>query len=180
VKLLYHNPTPEGGLCEYALHQGEALAAVEGVELLWQAPASVAAPPSARLLARLPTPETHPDRPRWQRAWDFVTGILATCRALDRAIARERPDAVMLPCWFEYFAPLWAWRFRRWRRKGVRFGALIHDPVRNLERGGRLWHRRSMREAYSFLDVAFLQPPFPRPPGRPIGSFRGLPQKANS
>jgi hypothetical protein len=24
------------------------------------------------------------------------------------------------------------------------------------------------------------QPPFPRPPGRPIGSFRGLPQKANS
>jgi hypothetical protein len=24
------------------------------------------------------------------------------------------------------------------------------------------------------------EPPFPRPPGRPIGSFRGLPQKANS
>ncbi|MCX6867473.1 MAG: hypothetical protein NTV46_14885 [Verrucomicrobia bacterium] len=24
------------------------------------------------------------------------------------------------------------------------------------------------------------QPPFPRPPLRPIGSFRGLPQKANS
>jgi hypothetical protein len=28
--------------------------------------------------------------------------------------------------------------------------------------------------------VTEIQPPFPRPPGRPIGSFRGLPQKANS
>jgi len=29
-------------------------------------------------------------------------------------------------------------------------------------------------------DLVGLQPPFPRPPVRPNGSFRGLPQKANS
>jgi hypothetical protein len=44
------------------------------------------------------------------------------------------------------------------------------------------------RPAYAAQDAATLdahassqqQPPFPRPPVRPNGSFRGLPQKANS
>jgi len=30
------------------------------------------------------------------------------------------------------------------------------------------------------LEKSACQPPFPRPPVRPNGSFRGLPQKANS
>jgi hypothetical protein len=29
-------------------------------------------------------------------------------------------------------------------------------------------------------DTITVEPPFPRPPVRPNGSFRGLPQKANS
>lgn len=156
MKLLYHSPSHEGGLTEYAVHQARALTAIEGLELIWQAPENVVAPEGARLLPALPTPNISPGRPRWKRAWDFITWILTTNHALDRAISETRPDVVFLPEWSEYLSPLWAWRFRRWRRRGVRFGGLIHDPIRNFERGGRFWHRLSLRHAYSFLDVAFV------------------------
>jgi glycosyltransferase involved in cell wall biosynthesis len=156
MKLLYHTPSHEGGLCEYALHQVKSLAAIKGVVLLWQGPEGVQTPAGAKSLAPLRLAVISPGRPRWRRAWDFLSWTLATHRALDHAIGAHRPDAVMLPAWGEYFAPLWAWRLRRWRRKGVRFGALIHDPVRDYQGGGRVWHRYSLRHAYSFLDVAFV------------------------
>jgi hypothetical protein len=156
MKLLYHTPSREGGLFEYALHQGAALSAVKEVELFWQGPSDPVSPRSAKSLLPLPRPAANVGRPRWRRAWDFLTWTLASQRALHRAIGKIRPDAVMLPGWSEYFAPLWAWRLRQWRSKGVRFGALIHDPVRDHQVGGRYWHRASIRHAYSFLDVAFL------------------------
>ncbi|MCF3648443.1 glycosyltransferase [Synoicihabitans lomoniglobus] len=141
------------------MHQGEALAAVAGVELQWQAPKGVSGPTGAQSFVPLPIPVTRPGRPRWQRLWDFLAWILATNLALDRAIAEQRPDAVLLPGWSEYFAPLWAWQLRRWRRRGVRFGAVIHDPVRSHQVGPLWWHRWSMAQAYSFLDVAFVHEP---------------------
>lgn len=156
MKILYHNPNRDGGLGEYAAHQGQAIAEIEGVELYWQSPQNVAIPDPARVLASLPAPVVRAGRGRWQRAWDFLSWVLGTNRALDRAIAQYRPDAVMLPGWSEYFAPLWAWRLRRWRRRGVRFGALIHDPVRDFQLGGKWLHRISLRYAYSFIDVAFV------------------------
>ncbi len=156
MKILYHTPSREGGLCEYAVHQAAALTAVEDVDLIWQGPSGVTAPPAAKSLKPLPDPAVTVGRPRWRRAWDFLAWTLASQRALHRAIGEIRPEAVMLPGWAEYFAPLWAWRLRRWRSKGVRFGALIHDPVRDHQVGGRYWHRASIRQAYSFLDVAFV------------------------
>jgi hypothetical protein len=156
MKLLYHNPSHEGGLCEYAVHQAHALLAVENVQLFWQAPTNVKCPEGSYALPALPSPVFRSGRSRWRRAWDFLCWILATNRALDLAIAELRPDAVLLPSWSEYFAPLWAWRLRRWRCRGVRFGAIIHDPVRNYKRGGKAFHQLSLSQAYSFLDVAFI------------------------
>jgi glycosyltransferase involved in cell wall biosynthesis len=181
MRVLYHNPNSEGGLSEYAVHQGRAIAEVKGVELLWQSPKTVPHPERAHVLAVLPTPVVRAGRPRWRRAWDFFSWVLTVNRALDRAIAELRPDAVMLPAWSEYFAPLWAWRLRRWRRQGVRFGALIHDPVRDFQRGGSWFHRLSLRNAYSFLDVAFVHDsvdldtagaPQPRLVVVPLGPYR--------
>jgi glycosyltransferase involved in cell wall biosynthesis len=84
----------------------------------------------------------------------------------------------------------------------VRFGAVIHDPVRDVKRGGQALHRYSLRQAYSFLDVAFVHDsikldtagapspklavipigPFPVPEGKPAGaSLRddlGIPKSA--
>lgn len=156
MNLLYHCPTHEGGLSEYARHQSKALAEVGSIELFWQAPDVVVIPSGFHAVASLPMSTTRPVRSRWRRAWDFLLWIIDTHRALDRAICEVRPDAVLLPAWAEYFSPLWAWRLRRWRRKGIRFGAVIHDPVRNHQSGGRFWHRLSVRHAYSFLDVAFV------------------------
>jgi len=63
---------------------------------------------------------------------------------------------VLLASYGEYLAPLWAWRFRKLRRNGVRFGAVIHDPVRDFVLGPKRWHRWSVSEGYSFLDDGFL------------------------
>lgn len=156
MKILYHSPCHQGGLSEYAVHQGRALAAVEGVELFWQSPANVVSPQGATALAALPTPEVRPGRSRFRRGRDFLSWILSTNRALNQAITEVKADAVLLPGWSEYFSPLWAWRLRSWRRRGVRFGAIIHDPVRDFARGGQTLHRLSLQQAYSFLDVAFV------------------------
>ncbi len=159
MKILYHSPNHQGGLCEYALRQARALLDIEGVFLLWQAPGNLPAPQGAIVLPALPAPDLSPHRPRWRRAADFLSWSLATQGALAHAIAEHRPDAVMLPGWSEYFSPLWAWRLRRWQHRGVRFGAIIHDPVRDFKRGGQALHRFSLHQAYSFLDVAFVHEP---------------------
>lgn len=156
MKLIFHVPVCEGGLSEYAVYQARALKNVEGLELLWHAPGNLSCPDGLTSLPSLPIPPTTSNRSRIRRASDFLSWTLATNQALDQAIAEHRPDAVMLPAWSEYFSPLWAWRFRRWRSQGVRFGALIHDPVRDYQRGGKSLHRLSLRQAYSFLDVAFV------------------------
>ena len=63
---------------------------------------------------------------------------------------------VLLASYGEYLAPLWAWRFRKLRKKGVRFGAVIHDPVRDFVLGPKRWHRWSVSECYSFIDDGFV------------------------
>ena len=156
MKILYHSPSNQGGLCEYAFHQSRALLEINGVVLLWQAPAHLPPPQGAITLPALPAPKTSRGRSRLRRAVDFLSWSLATHAALAHAIAEHRPDAVMLPGWSEYFSPLWAWRLRRWQHRGIRFGAIIHDPVRDVKRGGQALHRFSLRQAYSFLDVAFV------------------------
>jgi glycosyltransferase involved in cell wall biosynthesis len=75
--------------------------------------------------------------------------------SLAREAKRSKPDAILLANWHEYFSPLWAFNLRMLRRKGIRFGAVIHDPVRDYVLGPAWWHRWSVREAYSFLDSAF-------------------------
>jgi hypothetical protein len=48
------------------------------------------------------------------------------------------------------------------------------------EGGGAVANDEHVDDPRFPLSFGNRQPPFPRPPGRPIGSFRGLPQKANS
>ncbi len=67
----------------------------------------------------------------------------------------------------EYLAPLWAWRFRRWRKKGVVFGAVAHDPVRDFVVGPVRWHRWSVSAGYSFLEKAFVHEPIALDTGNP-------------
>jgi glycosyltransferase involved in cell wall biosynthesis len=155
MRLLYHCAESQGGLAEYSRHQAAALARLPEAEILWHAPAAVDIPEGVSPLGALCVAKRQPGRNTLRRALDFAFDTLSPYRALSQEIAMARPDAVLLSSWSEYFAPLWAPKLRRWRRQGIQFGAVIHDPVRDCVRGPNWWHRYSIRQAYSFLDVAF-------------------------
>lgn len=155
MNLLYFCSEAEGGLAEYSRHQAAALAVVPNVEVLWLAPDSMTAPEKVRALPPLHMPKRESGRSKPRRALDFAVDTLLLYEELSKGIKQTRPDAVLLSSWSEYFAPLWAPKLRRWQRQGIRFGAVIHDPVRDYVRGPLWWHRYSIRQAYSFLDVAF-------------------------
>jgi glycosyltransferase involved in cell wall biosynthesis len=155
VRLLYHCAEREGGLAEYSRHQAAALVDCGQCELLWQAAEGLPAPAGAIAAEPLAVRERERGRGKFRRAVDFSHDTLAPFQSLAREIERCRPDAVLLSTWSEYFSPLWAPKLGHWRNHGVRFGAVIHDPVRDFVRGPLWWHRYSVRKAYSFLNVAF-------------------------
>ncbi len=88
--------------------------------------------------------------------------ILGNSVVFDRYLRERRPDHVLLH-FSEYLAPLWAWRLRRLRRQGMHFHSVLHDPVRHHRVGPPWWHDWSVREAYSFLDTAFVHTRQPVP-----------------
>ena len=56
----------------------------------------------------------------------------------------------------EYFSPFWVGSLKRIKRKGVVFGSVLHDPIRDTELGPSWWHRYSVKKAYDFVDLIFL------------------------
>ncbi len=110
---------------------------------------------------RMDLPTIHLDAAgfRWLQRLCTAATILLQQQMLNRAIRRTGCRHVLFNTYSEYLAPLWAWRLRSWRRRGVRFAAIVHDPVRNYVVGPRWWHRLSIAQGYSFLDVAFVHAP---------------------
>lgn len=146
-----------GGIADYAHDQATALAARGlAVELL--------CPPSF-LVGRTPDyvakPVLYDTRPRpysrlkSRRAVQISVGLLANARIVARHIADRRPDAVLIH-FSEYLAPLWVWRMRRLRRRGVHFFSVLHDPAREYVVGPAWWHRWSVRLAFDMLDAVFV------------------------
>jgi glycosyltransferase involved in cell wall biosynthesis len=84
-----------------------------------------------------------------------VVILLANFLILRREIARGGYDKVFLVSYAEYFAPIWAWMFVRLRRRGVVFGVVVQEPVRNFQVGPDWWHRWSISSAYGFISQAF-------------------------
>lgn len=154
MRLLYHCACAEGGLAEYARHQAAALAVLPDVEVLWHAPGALVIPEGTIPLEPLAISRKRGVN-RIARALNFAGATLRPAGELEDQTYRSKPDAVLLSTWHEYLAPIWAPRLRRLRAEGIRFGAVIHDPVRDYVLGPGWWHRRSVREAYSFLDAAF-------------------------
>jgi glycosyltransferase involved in cell wall biosynthesis len=54
----------------------------------------------------------------------------------------------------------------------VKFGAIVHDPVRDYVVGPVWWHRRSIAEAYSFLREAFVHEEIQLDTVRPVPALR--------
>lgn len=153
MKILYFCPVDEGGLAHYAQAQSKELAQMADVS--WLAPESLV-PLTPMFRPAFVRTFSAAHVPFFQRTVRFVLSVFESFGLLDRTIAEYRPDWVLLSSWMEYLSPLWEWRLRHWRNRGVCFAAVIHDPVRDYVRGPLWWHRWSIRKAYSFLDIAFV------------------------
>ncbi len=158
-KLLYYSPGSCGGIADYAHEQAIALAnlGVEVVMLSTPAYSRHKAHGAYTLLPLLKEPRCHRkgDRAGTRKLFNFYI-LLYNYSMLARTISKGKFRHVLFGSYAEYFAPLWAWLFRRFARAGVVIGAVVHDPVRDYVFGPMWWHLRSIASAYSFMREAFV------------------------
>lgn len=154
-RLLYFCPIDFGGLAEYGHRQANALAK-QGIEVVFLAPPGFEAR-SDRLynLSHLPT-----EYPKVRNRIKFVRFLLQAHRFLAKQIENQKIGEVLFPAYSETLAPIWAPRFRRFRSRGVRFGAVVHDPKRVRFFGPEWWSQKSIRDAYSVFDELFTHAPY--------------------
>lgn len=146
-------------MAEYAHEQAGALAECGvDVSLLCTpefAPATAGAPYRVvPALQELSSPRSSRLRP--VRALRAAGKVAANGAALVRAIRSSGADRVLFGAYSELLAPVWAPALRRLARGGVRFGVVVHDPVRERLAGPAWWHHWSVESAYSFVSEAFV------------------------
>lgn len=159
MDVLYFCPLAHGGIADYTHHQANALAeAGAQVAVLCQREFRAGRGDAHyTVLPCLPSgagPEKRP-RSRVARLARAVSRTLGDVELLVRTIREAGPGGVLMS-YSEVLAPLWAPRLRVLRDRGVRFGVVAHDPVRDAVVGPRWWHERSIRSGYSFVDEVFV------------------------
>lgn len=170
MRLLYFCPNSRGGLADYAREQAKALA-LGGVQV--ELVTTDAFPRDGQENYRIVTLfEERVAKGRLKTKLRWAASLLRNMAALDAYITRERFDHVLLASYVEFLAPLWSRRFRAAKDRGVTFGAIIHDPVRNFVIGPGWWHRWSIACGYSFLREAFLHEEMELDTGRPMPLLR--------
>jgi glycosyltransferase involved in cell wall biosynthesis len=156
--LLYFNPNPLGGLADYAHEQANAIVQA-GCPVLMVCPTTFQ-PRSPALYGRVEFlsrgRKAASAPPKLVRAIRMARETLGGWNALARAIEKSGAQRVLLGAYAEYFSPIWSRRFRTMARRGVTFGAVVHDPVRDAVLGPAWWHRWSVQSAYSFLKFVFV------------------------
>ena len=169
--LLIFCPSARGGIADYAHEQAKAIGEL-GILVTMLCPGDFAHPGEGYDQDRRLS-ETPPKRgSRLASRLRFVRRILRDCRILDQTLSQGETKRVLFSTYAEYLAPLWAWRFRRHQRRGVVFGAIAHDPVRDYQVGPRWWHRWSVAEAYSFFREAFVHEAIMLDTVRPFPALR--------
>lgn len=154
--LLIYCPLGQGGLAEHTHYQAKALHEL-GVKVRVIAAKDYlqgrdASYPVDRVLPSAPAGARGLLRKIRHALW------LATVPWLLAAwIWRVRPASVLLASYSEYLSPLWVWPHRLLRRGlGIRYGANLHDPVRDFQLGPAWWHRLSVRLAFDSLDYVIV------------------------
>jgi len=158
VKLLYYSPWSYGGLSDYAHSLSNAIADL-GIDVT-----ILCSPhyPTGRgeLYQHLPILQeivsNNPLPNKILRRLRFAKITIRNYFKLVEVIKNNQFEYVLMGAYAEYFAPIWSPPFRQLAQKGIIFGAIIHDPVRNTVLGPFWWHRWSIACAYSFLREAFV------------------------
>jgi glycosyltransferase involved in cell wall biosynthesis len=162
--ILIHCPQGHGGLAEHTHYQARALHEL-GVPVRVLASRDFlegrATPYIVdRVLPAAPSGERGLRRRILHAAWLSTIPWRLAWR-----IVRLRPKSVLLASYSEYLSPLWIWPHRILRRAlGIRYGANLHDPVRDFRLGPGWWHRLSVRLAFAGLDYVIVHET-PLPPG---------------
>lgn len=160
--LLIYCPLSHGGVAEYAHYQARALHGL-GVRVCVLAAKDFMRGrdvpyPVERILPMAPAGKSGLLRRFRHALWLVALPWLLAAR-----IWRTRPASVLLASYSEYLSPFWIWPhllLRHWR--DLRYGANLHDPVRDFQLGPYWWHRLSVRLAYAGLDyVVVHQTGFP-------------------
>jgi glycosyltransferase involved in cell wall biosynthesis len=77
-------------------------------------------------------------------------------RVLKNEIQSGGYDRVLSVAYAEYMAPIWYRSLKKLSRRGVLFGVVVQEPVRDFIVGPLWWHKWSINCAYSFLKYAFV------------------------
>ena len=156
-KLIYYAPASYGGLLNYAQEQANALAAL-GIDVT-----VVCSPNFVKrssdlyvVLPKLVESRVAAGGNKILRALRYVRVLLQNMATLRAEVASGGFTHVLFASYAEYFAPLWAGAYRHLAQRGVVFGAVVQEPVRNFQVGPKWWHRLSVGDAYSFLKYAFV------------------------
>jgi glycosyltransferase involved in cell wall biosynthesis len=154
-RLLYFCALSEGGLAEYSHEQANAIARL-GVEVTMLAPQDFASEKVRKYqLIQLPgLLRTY--RIPILRKLHYTYVLFKQYQFLAQVIKKKNFNRVIIGSFAEYFSPIWSRTFRKLAKDGVRFGAVIHDPVRDFVLGPTWWHHLSIACAYSFLSEAFV------------------------
>lgn len=156
MHLLYLCEADTGGIAEYAVRQVAALTSLGAKVTVLCRPGfgherfrchSV----SASLPERRST-----DAPKWQRMIRQIEDGRAVAKRATDLVANKKFDGLLIACYAEYFAPLWAGLFRQAAANGLIIGTIAHDPVRDFVLGPHWWHRWSVSQAYSFVNHVFV------------------------
>lgn len=158
MKLLYYSPISYGGLADYAHEQANALVSIGvDVTLLCTPKYSMGRKIKYKVLPILQ--EHTPPKPLIHKSLKLIYFIIATLSnfaKLANVITQQKFQYVLFGSYSEYLAPLWSRPLRQLAKKGVIFGAVVHDPVRDFVVGPYWWHRWSIACGYSFMQEAFV------------------------
>ena len=162
MRLLYYSADSSGGLADYAHEQCNALSQL-GIEVtLLCAPDYPAKRGEKYRIAPNLNAGNNPNKAsstssnKFIRAAQYANMVLSNFRRLAEFVEVQDFQTVIIGSYTEFMAPVWSGRLRKLARKGVVFGAIVHDPVRDFVLGPLWWHRWSIACSYSFLQEAFV------------------------
>src|SRR5210317_1033121 len=157
--LVYYAAVEKGGLTKYAVCQILALHK-QGVKLHCLGPGFIREAvrneaPGIQFTVLQGQSDVEP-KGKVARALGKISLYRKYIRTLEKVVRENSYKRVLISSFIEYFAPFWVWPLRNLSREGVRFGVVVHDPIRDFVLGPKWWHYWSISLAYSFVDAAFV------------------------